>query len=334
MSAWRVRGVCGRHAARLRQLYLAHSQDQACRAARAGRHPLRRGLRRRHAADRRPLHERDRGLRERPRDSPRLSRRDPRACGVAAGRLGVPGALRGPRHPHARRPAERARRHESGGAQGQHRRPREGRDGHRQHRRFQRPQPPEGRLCGEPARGRVARRLPRPRGCALVDDGRSPQGRGRHHVARGRALEELLRSRAHVLALPPARRRDAGVHRVEVREAARDRGGEYARVQGGVELRRDLRGLRGLVRGRPGAARTRDVPADLREYRALVRARRREQAVRAPTLPRGLPDHAGLGRARGARAAQALRRADVPGRGRDRCRPARRSAPPSAGRSR
>ena len=61
----------------------------------------------------------------------------------------------------------------------------------------------------ESARGRLARRLPRAPGRALVDDGRGAQGDRGHHVARGRALEELLRARAHVVALPPARRGDA-----------------------------------------------------------------------------------------------------------------------------
>ncbi len=90
------------HAASLRrQLYLGHSEDEACRATGTGRDPLRRRLRRRHAADRGPLHERDRDLRQRPRDPARLPGRDPRACGVAARRVRLPGALRRSRHPDA-----------------------------------------------------------------------------------------------------------------------------------------------------------------------------------------------------------------------------------------
>ena len=45
-----------------------------------------------------------------------------------------------------------------------------------------------------------------------------------------------------------------GVHRREVREAPRDRRGEHAGVPRRLELRRDVRGLRGLVRGRARAS--------------------------------------------------------------------------------
>ncbi len=239
-------------------------------------------------------------------------------AGSLAGRLRLPGALRRPRHPHARRPAERPRRDEPGRAQGQHRRPREGRDGHRQHRRLQRAQPAEGRVRVEPARGRLARRLPPAPGRALVDDGRGAEGHRGSHVARGGAVEELLRARPDVVALPPAGRGDDRVHRGEVREAAGDRRGEHEGVQGGLELRRDVGGLRELVRDRAGEGRARHVSTGLGEHGAHVRPRRCEQALGPPALPRCLPDHAGVGRPRAARAAEALRRAHVPGRGRDR----------------
>ena len=178
-------------------------------------------------------------------------------AGSLAWRLRLPGALRRPRHPDAWRPAERARRHESRRAQGQPRRSGEGRNGHRQHGRVLGSQSAEGRLRDEPARGRFALRLPRPRGLALVDDDRGAEGGRGDHLARGRALEELLRARAHVVALQPSDRRDARLHRHEVRQAAGDRRGEHARVQGRLELRRDLRGLRGLLRDRSGEARAR-----------------------------------------------------------------------------
>ena len=51
-----------------------------------------------------------------------------------------------------------------------------------------------------------------------------------------------------------------------------------------------------------------------------TRPRRRLDPERARPLPRRVPDHAGLGHPRGARALQALRRPHVPGRGRDRGR--------------
>ena len=104
----------------------------------------------------------------------------------------------------------------------------------------------------------------------------------------------------------------------QVRQASRDRRGEHPRVQGGLELRRDLRGLRRLLRGRAGEAGARDVPPDHGQRRARLRADRGVEALRAAALPRRLSDHARVGDPRGAGALQALRRDDVPGRGRDR----------------
>ena len=78
---------------------------------------------------------------------PRLPGRDPRARRHAAGRLGLPGAHRRPRHPHPRRRARRAGGDEPGGAQGQ---PaaicKPGGVADRQHRRVRRAQPQEGGL--------------------------------------------------------------------------------------------------------------------------------------------------------------------------------------------
>ena len=152
---------------------------------------------------------------------PGLPGRDPRSGGLASGRLGLPAPLRRPRHPHARRRAERAGRDEPGGAEDERRRPAEGRHADRRHRHVQGAQPAEGGLRDEPARGRLARRLPRARGRADVDDGRSLEGDRRDHVARGRALEELLRARADELALQPAHRGDARLRREEVRASGR-----------------------------------------------------------------------------------------------------------------
>ena len=91
------------------------------------------------------------------------------------------------------------------------------RDADRQPRRVQRPQPPEGRAT-QRTRSRTARStsynvhavpLTTMTVEALKDIGRLE--------ARGGALEELLRARADVLALRPADRGDARVHRDEVR---------------------------------------------------------------------------------------------------------------------
>ena len=140
--------------------------------------------------------------------------------------------------------------------------------------------------------------------------------RGRH-VARGGAVEELLRARADVVAVPPPDREDARVHRGEVRQAAGDRRGEHEGVQGRLQLRRDVRGLRRLVRGRAGEARARPLPADHGQPGARVRAdrRRRSRSCRSSSArtrsrrPR-----------RSSRSSRATRSSasDLPGRGRDR----------------
>ena len=69
-----------------------------------------------------------------------------------------------------------------------------------------------------------------------------------------------------------------------------------------------------------GAARAGPLPPDHRQRRALVGAARRVEALGAAALPRRLPDHARVVDPRGAREAQGVRRAHVPGRGRDRRR--------------
>ena len=109
-----------------------------------------------------------------------------------------------------------------------------------------------------------------------------------------------------------------GVHRAEVRQAARDRAGERDGVQGRLRLRRDLRGLRRQLRDRACADASWHLPPDLGEHGARLRADRGLEALRARPLPRRVPDHARLLDPGGARAAQGVRRADVPGRGRDR----------------
>ena len=83
------------------------------------RHSLRRRLRRRHAARRRPLHGAVGGVRQRPGDAAQLPGRDPSAGGHDRRRVVVPGAHLRPRDLDARRLAERARRDEPGRAQGE-----------------------------------------------------------------------------------------------------------------------------------------------------------------------------------------------------------------------
>ena len=64
--------------------------------------------------------------------------------------------------------------------------------------------------------------------------------------------------------------RHGRLHPAQVREAPGDRRGERARVQGRLGLRRDERGLRGLVRDQAGEARAGHVPQDHRQPGARV----------------------------------------------------------------
>ena len=210
-------------------------------------------------------------------------------AGHAAGRLQLPAALRQLRHHDPRRPAGRAGRDEPGRAQGQHRRPAARRRDHRRHRRLHQAQPRQGRLRGQPARGRLARRLPGARARPDRDDGRGRQGV--RAVPQGRLPgEEHVRARSAVLALPPARPRARSTSssakfatKPDIRDA------NITAFKTGLRLRRDHRGLRGHLRGGAGPDAGRPLPADLRQPRPGLRpdhrgaARRTCRCSSAPT---------------------------------------------------
>ena len=138
-------------------------------------------------------------------------------------------------------------------------------------------------------------------------------------LARGRALEELLRARADELALQPAHR--GTLEFVEKKFAKRP---EIAQAnatafKAGYAYGETSRTSRSATRSRRRSC-ARHLPADHRQHGARLRADRRLEALRARPLPRRLPDHAGELDPRGAGAAQELRRPHLPGRGRDRGR--------------
>ena len=219
------------------------------RAGRDRHHPLRRRLRRRHAAHRHRVHARERARRQRPRHLPGLPRGDPRPRRLAVRRLGLPGELRLARDPHPRRRARRARGDEPGRAQDEPRRPEAGRHADREHRRLHAGQPREGRLQDEPARGRrpQADLQDRPR---RHEQAHRDRARGLGAVVEGGGpLQELLRARPHVLALQPPDRAAARGDPAEVREEAGVRRRERERLQGRPRLRRDVRGVLPALRG-------------------------------------------------------------------------------------
>ena len=311
-----------------------HRRHRRSDDPRPGRRALRRRLRRRHAADRRPVHLGERGLRQRPVDAARVPGRDPRPRRHGARRVQLPGAHLGPPDHHAGRRAERARGDEPGRAARRPRPPRARRHADRQRGRLRRPQPGEGRLHrpgrhdDQPARRRQPRRLPGDPGADDVADqgGRRP---ARRQAARRRALEELLRPRAGVVDVHPPDRADADVDRAALRQQRAGAGGQPGRVPRRLQLRRDDRGRRPPLRGAPGHAAGRRVHQHHRQHRAGVGHRRRRPAGQAAGHARLVPDHAGVGHPPRAVQAQALRRPHGAGRGRDRRRAASPSARPS-----
>ena len=89
-------------------------------------------------------------------------------------------------------------------------------------------------------------------------------------------------------------------------------------AEGGLELRRNHRGVRHHLRGVAGHVAGRRVPADLGQHRAGLRHRRGRSAGRHSGRARQLPDHAGVGHPARAVQAQELQRHHLPGRRRDR----------------
>ena len=141
---------------------------------------------------------------------PRLPRRDSRPGRHPGRRLRLPGPLHQHRHLHARRPAQRPRRHE----------PRRPQDATSRTCEpggilivntdaFADQRPAQGRLHGQPARGRLAEGLPRHLACRSPSSTARPSPTLKLEPARGRPLQELLRPRPGLLALRAAARADA-----------------------------------------------------------------------------------------------------------------------------
>ena len=98
-----------------------------------------------------------------------------------------------------------------------------------------------------------------------------------------------------------------------------DRRGEHHRIQGGLELRRDDRGVRGHLRGQARSSMAtgtyRNISGNAALAYGLIAAAQRAEL---PLFLGAYPITPGIGHPARAVQAQALRRADVPGRGRDR----------------
>ncbi len=212
------------------------------------------------------------------------------------------------------------RRHEPGRPQGAPARPQAGRDPRREHRGLRPAQHGQGGLRQEPAPGSRARReVPRVPGRHQRHDDEGARGPPAQRQGQG-ALQELLRPRPGVVDLHAAARPHAGRHQEALREEPDLRRGQHPRPQGRPRLRRDGGDVRRALRrrgGRDGAGR---LPEHDGQPGARVGAPRRGPADADPDRVRGVSDHAGQQHPRRAGHAQALPRADVPGRGRDRRR--------------
>ena len=193
-------------------------RTRTVRETRPGHHPVRRRLRRRHAAHGRPVHERQRPVRQRPGDAARVPGRDPGAGRHARRRLRVPDPHLRPRHHDARRRPQRAGGDEPGRAEARAAPAGAGRHADRQRRHLRGAQPHQGRATpttrstdGQP-RGLHGLRGPDDRSSRRRPS--SPLGR---EAPRRRPVEELLRPRPRVVDVHPARRADARVDRGAVR---------------------------------------------------------------------------------------------------------------------
>ena len=185
-------------------------REQAGCSAGEGHHPLRRRLRGRHAAHRRPVHPRDGVLRQRPVHAAGLPRRDPRPSRHGPRGQRLPAAVRRPRDPDPGRRRRRPDRDEPRGPEEQPapRPPRWAPD--HQQRRVHQARRREGRLRLRPAQRRqprVLRRAPRE---PDHPDGRGAQGL-RHHQEGGRAGEEHVRPGPAQLAVLARDRGDPGL---------------------------------------------------------------------------------------------------------------------------
>ena len=292
---------------------------QAHRRARLRGRALRRRFRRRDAARRGPAHQHLGAGRQRRRHVPGLPGRDPRPERNARRGVRIPGPLRRARHLHAGRHGRRPGRHEPRRARREPPVPPAPGHPHRRRGRVRRERPEARPRQVEPARGRQPGRVQRHPGPPHVPHprgGRGPRGRAqaRH------PLPELLRDGPHLLALRARPGADAALGAKALSRSARGAGCRHQGVAHRLELRRDHRGAGAQLPRATRRARARRVPQHHRQPGTRLRPDRGVRAFRKAAVLRLVPHHSRQRHPPRARPAQALRRAHVPGRGRDRRR--------------
>ena len=174
---------------------------------------VRRRFGRRHAVGGNAIHGRVRDGRQRHRHPARLSRRNPRSCRHAGGRQRLSAQLLQSRGLHRRRRAQRAGRDESGGAQGQPRRPAAQRRADRRPRGLQRGESQARRLHLESAQRSFARQIPGLPGRRHQTDDARP-ARYRAQQSRGLPLPQSVRARDALVALSATDREHRALARI------------------------------------------------------------------------------------------------------------------------
>ncbi len=209
-----------------------------------------------------------------------------------------------------------------------------GRHADRQHRRVQQAQPDQGRLRGQPARGRLARRAvpgapgrdghahPRRAGGDRAVARRTPSGR--RTCSRSACCRGCTTGRTRAPSGSCGRSSPSRPDIAEANILAFRAGHAYGETTEAFAVTYEV------APAKLAAGTYRQITGNT----ALAYGHRRGRAGhRAAGVPRLVPDHAGVGHPARAVQAQGLRRHHVPGRGRDRRASARRWAPRSAARS-
>ena len=195
-----------------------------------------------------------------------------------------------------------------------------GRDADRQRGRLHESQPRQGRLRGEPARRRHARRLPGLPG--PDDDADDPRRRGHRGAQTGgsAADQERLRPRPDLVDVRAADRVDDLLAGDEIRQEAGGPDANIAAFKAGYNFGETTEIAATPIEIEPAPLDAGRVPQHQRRQRDGDGPDRGQRPQRPADVLRQLPDHARLGAAAPPRPPRPLRRPHGPGRGRDRRR--------------
>ena len=292
---------------------------QTASEARPRRYPFCRRLGRWDAVDGDAVHGRVGTGRQRYRNTARLSRGNPRTPGHARRGQRLSAEFFKQRDFHRRRRAQRAGRDESRGAAGQHRGCPAQRRHHRGPRSVHRVQHQARRLQDQSAHRSFARQIP---GDRSRRDQAHLAGRARDGAeqSRGVPMPQHVRARDAVVAVSAADREHAQLPREPFQEDARDSRGERQGAQGRLQLRRDDRDVRELLRSAGGANRAGTVSQYHRQQRDRAGIRGGGREIGTSAVPRLVSDHARQRHPARTRRLQEFPRVYFPGRGRDRRR--------------